>query len=94
MAKKKACFFAKVKDPGVLDRVEFYAQDLQILAELDFDVRIATSLTEIRPADFYFIWWWTWAFFPLTFARLYGKPSLITGVFDYWCFKDRPYLQQ
>lgn len=94
MGKKKVCFFAKVKDPRVLERVEFYAQDLQILSELGFDVRITASLKELRPADFYFIWWWTWAFFPLIFAKLHAKPSLITGVFDCWCFKDRPYLHQ
>ena len=54
----------------MLRRVEFYAQDLRILADLGFDVRIATKLTELRPADLYFVWWWTWAFFPVLITRL------------------------
>ncbi len=80
--KKTACFFAKVTDLATLERVEFYAQDVQILKDLGFDVRIAIAPTQIRRADFYYVWWWTWAFFPICIAKLFRRPIIITGVFD------------
>jgi glycosyltransferase involved in cell wall biosynthesis len=82
MKRRSACFFARVADPGVLQRVEFYAQDIRLLHELGFDVQVATRPQDLRPADFYFIWWWTWALFPIAAARLQGRPALVTGVFD------------
>lgn len=88
------CFFARVKDLSVLHRVEFYAQDIRILSELGFDVRLATSLNEIKPADLYFVWWWTWAFAPAAYAKLMGRPVLITGTFDYWSFHQRTAYQR
>jgi glycosyltransferase involved in cell wall biosynthesis len=80
--KTSVCFFAKVQDRQTLERVEFYAQDIQILRDLGFDVRIAITPGQIRRADFYYVWWWTWAFFPLAAAKLFRRPILITGVFD------------
>src|SRR5262249_47312849 len=88
--KPRACFFARVSDAKVLERVEFYAQDLRILRELGFDVHIATSAFELRPADLFFVWWWTWAFLPVAFARTLRRPVVVTGVFDLWNFDERP----
>src|SRR3712207_4854025 len=93
-SKKKVCFFAKVKDRDMLRRVEFYAQDIRILEDLGFEVSLATKLREIRPADFYFIWWWTWAFVPLAVAALLRRPSLITGTFEFSSFPGRPRWHQ
>jgi len=90
MMKARACFFAKVANRETLDRVEFYAQDIQILRDLGFDVRIATSVRQIRSADLFFVWWWTWAFFPVLAARTLRKPAVITGVFDAWTWDSRP----
>jgi glycosyltransferase involved in cell wall biosynthesis len=79
-----ACFYAPVSDPLVLNRVEFYKQDLDILRALGFDITIATRWNQIPwDADFYFVWWWTWALFPLLKARVRRRPVLITGTFDY-----------
>jgi glycosyltransferase involved in cell wall biosynthesis len=78
----RICFFARVADPAVLDRVEFYAQDLRALRELGHDVRIATRVRDLVPADLYFCWWWTWSFAPITLARVLRKPAIVTGVFD------------
>jgi glycosyltransferase involved in cell wall biosynthesis len=86
---KKVCFFARVKDLEVLERHEFYAQDIRILKELGFQVELAIRPWELRPADLYFVWWWTWAFFPVLVARAFRRPVLITGVFDYRLFGDR-----
>jgi len=94
------CFFARVKDPSVLKRVEFYAQDLRILRELGFDVRITTRISELRPADFYYVWWWSWAFAPVTLACILRRPVIVTGVLNHqrtdgvWEFELRPYWQR
>lgn len=94
MAKHSVCFFAKVRDREALRRVEFYAQDIRILEELGYEVHIATRLSELRRADLYFVWWWTWAFFPVMYAILQRRPSLVTGTFDAWSFPDRPYVHR
>jgi glycosyltransferase involved in cell wall biosynthesis len=91
---RKACFFARVNTPSVLDRFEFYAQDIQILRDLGFNVRVATRPVELRPADLYFVWWWTWAFFPVSMARLLRRPIVITGTFDVGNFNTKPAWQQ
>jgi glycosyltransferase involved in cell wall biosynthesis len=92
--RRSVCFFAKVKSRDVLERVEFYAQDMQILKELGFDLQVATRLLDLRPADLYFVWWWTWAFYPVMVARTLRKPVVVTGVFDDWLFDSRPKLHQ
>jgi glycosyltransferase involved in cell wall biosynthesis len=80
----QACFYAPVTDPQVFERVEFYKQDIDILRALGFTVTKATRWRDIPwDADLYFVWWWTWAFFPLLKARVRRRPVLITGVFDY-----------
>lgn len=94
VARSRACFFARVADRSVLDRVEFYAQDLQILSDLGLRVHVATRVSDLRPADLFFAWWWTWAFFPVSFARSLGRPSIVTGVFDGWLFPQRPVLHR
>jgi len=86
---RRVSFFAKVSDRTVLERVEFYAQDIRILEELGFKVQIATTFAEIRAADLYFVWWWTWAFLPLTIAKTLRRPIIITGVFDEWAQASR-----
>lgn len=83
-------FFARVPDPAMLQRVQFYAQDLRILRELGHQVDVATRFHHLRPADLYFVWWWTWAFQPMAVAALLRRPVVITGVFDEWAFDSRP----
>lgn len=89
-----ACFFCRTDDRSILERVDFYAQDLRILKDLGFEVRIATRARELIPADLYFVWWWTWAFLPITYARLRGKPAIVTGTFDFWLFAKRSRLER
>jgi len=89
--KKSLCFFCKVKNRAVLDRVEFYANDIRALRELGYDVRIATAPSEICAADLYFVWWWTWAFYPVSCARLLGRPVIITGVMDLDGLNEKPF---
>jgi glycosyltransferase involved in cell wall biosynthesis len=83
-ARVRVCFYAPLRDREVLDRVEFYRQDLHALEQAGFDVVIATRWAEIpRDVDVYFIWWWTWAWQPLLVARMARRPAIVTGVFDY-----------
>jgi glycosyltransferase involved in cell wall biosynthesis len=80
----QACFYAPVTDQQIFERVEFYKQDIDILRALGFSVTTATCWHDIPwNADLYFVWWWTWALFPLLKARVRRRPVLITGTFDY-----------
>ena len=96
MAKRQSvCFFTPVRDRGFLVTTEFYAQDIAILEELGYDIRIATRWGEIPwDCDLYFVWWWTWSFLPLLKAKLRRRPALLTGVVDYEQFARRPLLQR
>ena len=84
------CFFCKTEDPSILERVDFYAQDLRILKSLGYDVRVATRPGELVAADLYFAWWWTWAFLPVAYAQARRRPAIVTGTFDLWMFHERP----
>jgi hypothetical protein len=61
----RVCFFARVSDKRLFERMEFYKQDIDILRELGYEVAVATSWCEIPlDVDFYFLWWWQWGFLP------------------------------
>jgi glycosyltransferase involved in cell wall biosynthesis len=77
-------FFARVESAEVLERVEFYRQDIEILRSLGHEVETATRWRDVaRDADLYYVWWWTWTLPVLALARARGKPSIVTGVLDY-----------
>jgi len=81
--KKKVCFFLNTKAPEIIDRVEFYKIDIQILKDLGFEIKFCFSYRKIpSDVDFYFIWWWTYAIFPVIKAKILGKKTVITGTFD------------
>jgi glycosyltransferase involved in cell wall biosynthesis len=92
-----AIFFARVSDPSQIQRVEFYAQDVQFLKDLGYSVRIVTRVRDLlraRPADLYFCWWWTWAAVPVALARALRRSVVITGTFNHHLFDDRPVRQR
>jgi len=91
---RTACFFCRTDDRSIFERVDFYAQDLKILADLGFKVHIATRASELVSADLYFVWWWTWAFVPVTYARLRRRPAIVTGTFDFWLYPKRSRLER
>lgn len=97
----KICFFCKIKDRKLLETVEFYKQDIDILKRIDPQLTIATRYSEIDwKADLIFIWWWTYAFLPVLIAKALGKKTVITGTFNYNCpqaardYFRRPYWQR
>jgi len=92
--KKIACFYAREKSHEALHYMDFYSQDIRALQELGFEVRTAIYPWEMCVADVYFVWWWTHACFPITFAGLLGKPVIITGTFNEHVYDDRPWWQK
>ena len=81
--KKSVCFYLNTNTPEIIERVEFYKIDIQILKDLGFDVHFCFSYKKIPSnVDFYFIWWWTYSIFPVIKAKILGKKTVITGTFD------------
>lgn len=80
----KICFFARVENLEVINRVQFYATDIKILKELGHEVIIATRFRDIPwGCDLYYVWWWSWGFQPLLKALVGLKPTVITGALAY-----------
>lgn len=76
----KACFFANVADPKLLDLMEWYRQDIQIVRQLGFDLVTATRIHEIPwNSNFYFSWWFSGSLIPLIVSKIRRKPLIILG---------------
>jgi glycosyltransferase involved in cell wall biosynthesis len=88
--KRKACFFVEGLKPEALERIEFYAQDVQILRDAGYEVELVSSIARLRPADLFFVWWWTWALAPIAFAKSLRRPVVVTGVLDVNYYHGRP----
>ena len=91
---RTACFFVEGVDEAALQRVEFYAQDVQILKDAGYEIDFVSKLQQLRPADLFFVWWWTWALAPITFAKALRRPVLVTGVLDINYYDTRPWWHQ
>jgi glycosyltransferase involved in cell wall biosynthesis len=80
----RVCFYAAVADRELLERVEFYRQDLRALRALGHEVRIATRPRElIEAADVFWIWWPTSGVPAAMWSRLRRKPCvLVTALSD------------
>jgi len=75
---KKVCFFVGVKDKQYVELVQSYKNDIDILKDLGYKVKIATTFMEIDwSADLYYAWWPTKGILPLIVAKLRRKPILI-----------------
>lgn len=88
---RKVCFFVEGVDEEALQRIEFYAQDIQILKDAGFEIDFVSKLHDLRPADLYFVWWWTWALAPILYAKLLRRPVIVTGVLDINYYQPRPW---
>jgi len=78
--KRVICFFAAVKDKGLLQLVQWYKNDIQILKDLGYEVRIATRFSEIPfRCDLYFSWWATSSILPLIKAQIGGTPIVVVA---------------
>lgn len=92
----KISFFCHIDRAELLNLIDFYNQDIKILKEIDPDMKIATRFNEIDwNADVIYIWWWTYAFYPVIKAKLKNKKVVITGTFNYRCpGVDRDYFKR
>ncbi len=81
----KICFFVKTRDKSIFSRVGFYKQDLEILRHLGHEVIIINRIRDLFSArvDLYYVWWWTWAIFPVCIGILKRKKVIIYGVFSH-----------
>jgi len=67
-----------------LDTFEYYRQDIDALRALGHDVVVCTRYREIPLRfDAMFVWWWTFALWPVLLCRVLGRPCLVTGVFNF-----------
>jgi len=73
------CFYGRLKRRDEINYVSYYTDDVRILRELGYRVHVATRSHQLRPADLFFVWWWTWAFQAVAFARLLRRPAIVTG---------------
>lgn len=79
----KIVFYCRV-EKGLFETVEFYRQDIDILKKIGHEVILCTRYREIPlNFDIIFIWWWTYAAWPILLSKLLGKPSIITGTFNF-----------
>jgi glycosyltransferase involved in cell wall biosynthesis len=92
--KRRACFFVEGLEREALQRIEFYAQDIQILEDAGFEIDFVSKPRKLRPADLFFIWWWTWALAPITYAKMLRRPTIVTGTVDINYFESRPWWHQ
>jgi glycosyltransferase involved in cell wall biosynthesis len=87
---RRASFFVEGVSAATLKRVEFYAQDIQILSDAGFAIDFVSSVSQLRPADLFFVWWWTWALAPIAYAKVLRRPVIVTGVLDVNYYHGRP----
>ena len=78
-------FFARVADPSLLDLVEFYREDVQIIESLGYIVEPFTKNRQVirlsrrsRPSIAY-CWWHHSALPTIAYLRLLGVPVVVTG---------------
>lgn len=67
----------------VLERNEFYKQDIDILRKLGCELRIINSLSHsLDGIDLAFVWWWTWLWWLAPKLKRRGIPIIATGTLD------------
>ncbi len=86
-----------------IQSMEYYNQDIQVLRESGHEVKIVNKYRDITfDFDIIYIWWWTYALYPVLLAKLLNRKSIITGVFNYRPvehipssgFRNRPLYQR
>jgi glycosyltransferase involved in cell wall biosynthesis len=86
-----------------INSMEYYNQDIESLKALGHEVRIINSYLDIKlNFDIIYIWWWTYALFPVILAKILRKKSIICGVFNFTKVKtidksgflSRPFYQR
>jgi len=96
----KVSFYCNIHQ-SAFSILEFYKQDIKILKDLASQLTVVNKYRDIDwSSDVIFIWWWTYAFFPVYMAKLLKKKTIITGTFNYRApdspsdFYRRPFWQR
>jgi glycosyltransferase involved in cell wall biosynthesis len=64
--------------------MEYYRQDIESLRALGHEVVVCNRYRDIPwRFEVLFVWWWTYALVPLALARLTGRRTIITGVYNF-----------
>jgi len=75
-----------------ITEMEYYNQDVKALEENGCEVFICNKFIDIPiKFDLIFIWWWTYALYPVLLAKVLNRKSIITGVFN---FKSNNYIKK
>jgi len=79
----KIVFYCNV-DIAALTTVGFYKQNIEALRGIADEVVICTTYKEIPDDyDLMFVYWWTYALYPVLNAKIKGKPVIITGAYNF-----------
>lgn len=80
---QKIVFFCRDSLENI-QSMEYYRQDLEALRSLGHEVTICTRYRDIPATfDIMYIWWWTYALYPVLLARLKRRKAVITGVYNF-----------
>lgn len=99
---KKIVFYCKDSLSNI-NRMEYYSLDIKALQDLGFEVEICTRYRDIpKKFDAIYIYWWTYALYPILLAKMKNKKAYVSGVFNFefpqWQdgvgYKQRPLLQR
>jgi glycosyltransferase involved in cell wall biosynthesis len=83
MMKKIAVFYCNDTYENIA-MFDYYSQDIDVLKSLGYDVLICNRYRDIPlHFDFIFVWWWTYALYPVLLSKLFRKKSIVTGTFNF-----------
>ncbi len=77
------CFYARVPDISLFEKIDFYSNDIKILKDLGYKVLLCNDSKHIPVCDLYFIWWWSSGIIPLIKSKLLKKPNITIGNIHY-----------
>lgn len=83
--KNKVLFYVNVKDLSLTKDISFYEQDIRALSDMGFDVFITNKYRDFFfvKYDFCYVWWWSYALFPIIHSKITGRRVIVTGAFHY-----------
>lgn len=67
-----------------IESMEYYRQDIEALRGLGHEVVVCNRYRDIPiKFDLMFVWWWTYALYPVLLARMLGRKAIIAGVYNF-----------
>lgn len=79
----KIVFFCNDRIDNI-NSMEYYRQDISALKALGHEVVICNRYRDIPfRFDLIYVWWWTYALFPVLLAKVLRRKSIVTGVFNF-----------